>query len=259
MRPLLVGLGRGGARILDWFLEQTWDKVAPETLAVDVDPNTLDDVHTKETVLIGEEYSLDQDERLTTSLVGTLVQDQFDQLESYLDDHSPRWIVTGLGGVFGGTAAPIVAREANKRDGQTFGVVSQPFEFESAERLDRATHARRRLGLYADDVFSLRLELILKYLSRDKVRPSELFGLANQVMSNLLYFLMTASLNGSKVDEEAVDRLRNLSRQQKQSVVLNSLAPGWRSSTGETTQEDSEAVDSTPFFKRLKKTFSQKE
>jgi cell division GTPase FtsZ len=226
MRPLAVGLGRGGGRILDWFLERVWDDVAPETLAVDVNPDHLAEVHAKETLLLGEN-SLDKDELLTPRLAGTLVYDEFNRLESYLTDHSPLWVVTGLGGVFGNTAAPILARQ--NRDRRTFGVVSQPFEFEPDGRLDRADRGQRRLELYCDEVFSLRLELILNYIARDEVRPSQLFKLANQVMGNLLYFLMKPVLDGSQADEEAVDRLRNVSSQQKQNILLNSLAPGWGS------------------------------
>ncbi|MFB6344218.1 MAG: hypothetical protein ABEK50_00390 [bacterium] len=253
MRPLVIGLGRSGGQILNWFLERVWDDVAPETLAVDVTEHHLDGLHNKETLLLGRDNPAADLKTLPTNVARMIVQDEMDRLRPYLGDHDPLWIVTGLGGSFGTEAALAIAGEAQKAGRKTFAAVSFPFDFEPDKRLEKAEGARDKLQLYTDETFCLRLQLIMNYLQQEEIEKWKVFKHANQVMSNLLYFLMTPMLRGSQTDLEALERLSNLSFMQKRNLLMNAFAPGWRKDWNDSPVAGECFDDSRPFWERIQK------
>ncbi|MCF8211214.1 MAG: cell division protein FtsZ [Rhodoferax sp.] len=93
------------------------------------------------------------------------------------------FITAGMGGGTGTGAAPVIARVAKEMGILTVGVVTKPFEFEAAKRMQNAEAGLAELEANVDSLIVVLNEKLLEVLG-DDVTQDEAFSHANDVLKN---------------------------------------------------------------------------
>ena len=93
------------------------------------------------------------------------------------------FITAGMGGGTGTGAAPVIARVAREMGILTVGVVTKPFEFESAKRMQNAEAGLTELEANVDSLIVVLNDKLLEVLD-DDISQEEAFAQANDVLKN---------------------------------------------------------------------------
>ncbi len=93
------------------------------------------------------------------------------------------FITAGMGGGTGTGAAPVIARIAKEMGILTVGVVTKPFEFEAAKRMQNADAGLAELEANVDSLIVVLNEKLLEVLGED-ISQDDAFSHANDVLKN---------------------------------------------------------------------------
>lgn len=93
------------------------------------------------------------------------------------------FITAGMGGGTGTGAAPVIARIAKELGVLTVGVVTKPFDFEGAKRMNNADEGLRELEANVDSLIVVLNDKLLEVYGED-ITQDEAFSHANNVLRN---------------------------------------------------------------------------
>ena len=91
------------------------------------------------------------------------------------------FITAGMGGGTGTGAAPVIARAARELDILTVGVVTKPFQFEGARRMDIAERGIAELELHVDTLIVIPNQNLFR-IANENTTFSDAFAMADQVL-----------------------------------------------------------------------------
>lgn len=95
------------------------------------------------------------------------------------------FVITCLGGKTGTEMAPVKAREVRESSAITIGIATLPFEFEGAERRERAAAGLRALAENTDALFVLNNNYLSKHCG--EMPATEAFALADEKMCDIIW------------------------------------------------------------------------
>ena len=129
----VIGVGGGGGNAVGNMYRERIEGV--RFLVCNTDAKALQDSPVPDHMQLGEGLGAGGRPEVGKRLAEThlsKIQEAFD------DNIKMVFITAGMGGGTGTGAAPIVAREAMKRDILTIGIVTIPFKFEGNKKIDQA-------------------------------------------------------------------------------------------------------------------------
>lgn len=91
------------------------------------------------------------------------------------------FITAGMGGGTGTGAAPVIASAARELDILTVGVVTKPFQFEGARRMDIAEHGITELEKHVDTLIVIPNQNLFR-IANENTTFSDAFAMADQVL-----------------------------------------------------------------------------
>ena len=91
------------------------------------------------------------------------------------------FITAGMGGGTGTGAAPVIAKAAREMGILTVGVVTKPFQFEGARRMDQAEHGLEELQRVVDTLIIIPNQNLFR-LANEKTTFTEAFAMADDVL-----------------------------------------------------------------------------
>jgi cell division protein FtsZ len=163
---LLIGTGRGGARIAD-IVSTTCAFPGLTVVAADTDLVTLGEVRVDRTLQLGEAWArgegcggdIDLAERAGTA--------SLEELRALLRDARMVFVTAGLGGGVGSTAPRLLARLGRECGVTTVFMVTTPFSFEGAKRSRLAQQALTQLRGESEAVIAVPNSLLFARLPPD--------------------------------------------------------------------------------------------
>lgn len=93
------------------------------------------------------------------------------------------FVVCGLGGGTGSGASPVVAELARDMGALTIGVVTMPFSFEGAQRMQIAEEAHAELSPKVDSIISIPNDKLLQMIDK-KTSLLDSFGMVDEVVKS---------------------------------------------------------------------------
>lgn len=175
----VVGIGGGGVNAVNRMIEIGLRGV--EFLAINTDAQAL--------LLSDADVKLDVGRELTRGLgagadpeVGRrAAEDHAEEIEEALAGADMVFVTAGEGGGTGTGGAPVVARIAKSIGALTVGVVTKPFGFEGARRLEQAEQGVARLKEEVDTLIVVPNDRLLEISDRG-ISMLEAFATADQVL-----------------------------------------------------------------------------
>lgn len=108
-------------------------------------------------------------------------EDSLADIADCMQDSHMCFITAGMGGGTGTGAAPVIARAAREMDILTVGVVTKPFQFEGARRMDIAERGIAELELHVDTLIVIPNQNLFR-IANENTTFSDAFAMADQVL-----------------------------------------------------------------------------
>ncbi|MBF8267138.1 MAG: Cell division protein FtsZ [Dehalococcoidia bacterium] len=181
----VVGVGGGGCNaVMRTMQERTVPGVA--YICVNTDIKSLDRVHGAKIIQIGERLTRGQGAGGNPVVGSQAAETDRAALKQALGRPDLVFITAGMGGGTGTGAAPIVADIAKKTGALVIGVVTTPFSWEGARRLEQAIAGVAQLREKVDNLIVIHNERLMELLNKDVSMEEALKRADEAVMHGVL-------------------------------------------------------------------------
>lgn len=176
----VIGLGGAGGNALNSMIR--FQKiVGVEFLAVNTDSQALSTLEVPNKVQIGEKLTKGLGSGGDPEVGLKAAEESADLIRDRLAGADMVFITAGMGGGTGTGAAPIVAEAAKSLGALTVGVVTKPFSFEGARRMENAVRGIQALHDKVDALIVVPNQKLLEIVERD-TSILEAFRLADSIL-----------------------------------------------------------------------------
>ncbi len=175
----VVGVGGGGCNAVDRMIENGVQGI--EFIALNTDKQALIRSLAQVTIQIGEKVTRGLGAGANPEMGQKAAEESAEEIQSAISGADMLFVTAGMGGGTGTGAAPVVAQIARKLGILTVGVVTRPFRFEGAKRMQNAERGIRELEQYVDSLVIVPNDKLLDIAS-DDTSIDEAFGLADRVL-----------------------------------------------------------------------------
>lgn len=178
-RIKVIGVGGGGCNAVNRMIDEGMHGVEFITVNTDAQALVMSKAQTK--VRIGDKTTRGLGAGGNPEVGKKSAEESSEELYEALKGADMVFVTAGLGGGTGTGAAPIVAQIAKEIGALTIGVVTRPFTFEGAKRLQNAEQGIARLKEHADTLIVIPNDRLLQIVDR-KATLQESFRTADDVL-----------------------------------------------------------------------------
>jgi cell division protein FtsZ len=175
----VVGVGGGGCNALDRMIEEGLQGV--EFVAVNTDAQALMLSKASTRVRIGEKLTRGLGSGGNSEVGKKAADESAEELYEVLKGSDMVFITSGMGGGTGTGACPIVAQISKEVGALTIGVVTRPFTFEGARRIQNAEGGITKLKEQADTLIVIPNDRLLQIVDK-RANLQDAFRIADDVL-----------------------------------------------------------------------------
>ena len=175
----IIGVGGGGGNAVNRMVAANVQGV--DIYALNTDKLAFRKSEVANKIIIGEKITKGFGAGANPQIGARAAEESIDEIKDILEGTDMLFITAGMGGGTGTGAAPVVARMAREMDILTIGIVTKPFNFEGARRMEQAEKGIAELAQYVDSLVVIPNER-LKLISTAKISLSNAFSTADDVL-----------------------------------------------------------------------------
>jgi len=176
----VVGVGGGGGNAVDSMVNSK-KILGVDFIAINTDAQALAANHAPLKVQIGREITKGLGAGANPDIGKSAAEESVEDMKKYLEGSDMVFITAGLGGGTGTGAAPIIAKVAKGLGALTVGVVTKPFLFEGARRMQNAEAGLKELKDKVDALITIPNQKLLDVVERG-ISILDAFKIADDVL-----------------------------------------------------------------------------
>ncbi len=177
----VIGVGGGGGNAVNHMLRSSIEGV--EFICANTDAQALKNTEVKSALQLGSNVTRGLGAGANPDRGAEAAIEDRDRIYESLEGADMVFITAGMGGGTGTGAAPVVAEVAKELGILTVAVVTKPFGFEGAKRMQIAEDGIARLSEHVDSVITIPNEKLLSVLGKT-TSLLDAFKAANDVLLN---------------------------------------------------------------------------
>ncbi|MFC1926037.1 cell division protein FtsZ, partial [Chloroflexota bacterium] len=174
-----IGVGGGGSNAVNRMVRA--DVQGVEFIAVNTDAQALMMSDAQTRIQIGEEETRGLGVGGNPERGRKAALTDIEQLRGAVSGAEMVFVTVGMGGGTGTGAAPVIAKLAKESGALTIGIVTKPFKFELARRMQQAEEGIDRLSDEVDAIIVIPNERLLA-LSGEQITVDNAFKMADDVL-----------------------------------------------------------------------------
>ncbi len=175
----VIGVGGGGCNAVNRMIDAGLEDVS--FMAVNTDKQALNGSKAESKLQIGQKVTKGLGAGANPEKGMQAAEENIDDLTNFMKGADMVFITAGMGGGTGTGAAPVIAKAAKELGILTVGVVTKPFSFEGARRMNHAEVGIKFLKKYVDSLVVVPNEKLLQMTTEE--RPIfEAFKMADEAL-----------------------------------------------------------------------------
>lgn len=178
-RIKVVGVGGGGCNAVNRMIAEGMNGI--EFIAVNTDGQALVYSQAETRVRIGEKVTRGRGAGGVPEMGRKAAEESSEDLYKVLKGRDMVFVTAGMGGGTGTGAAPIIAQIAKEVGALTIGVVTKPFTFEGAHRMQSAESGITKLKEQADTLIVIPNDRLLQIVDK-RASLQDAFSAADDVL-----------------------------------------------------------------------------
>ncbi len=178
-RIIVFGVGGAGGNAVDNMIEANLQGV--EFVVANTDAQALNRTKTDKRIQLGPDVTRGLGAGARPDVGAEAAEESIEEIVSYLEDAHMVFIAAGMGGGTGTGAAPVIARAAHDRGILTVGVVTKPFGFEGARRMQIAQSGLEQIRESVDTLIVVPNQNLFR-IANERTTFADAFRLADDVL-----------------------------------------------------------------------------
>ena len=178
-RITVFGVGGAGGNAVDNMIDKALDGV--EFVVANTDAQALQQSSASSKVQLGVKATEGLGAGARPTVGAAAAEESIEQIVDHLAGAHMCFITAGMGGGTGTGAAPIIAQAARELGVLTVGVVTKPFQFEGAKRMQQAEDGVEALQKVVDTLIIIPNQNLFR-LANEKTTFTEAFSMADDVL-----------------------------------------------------------------------------
>jgi cell division protein FtsZ len=175
----VMGVGGGGGNAVQHMVESGIEGV--EFMCVNTDIQALKHMQSKTTIQIGSSITKGLGAGADPGIGRQAAMEDRERIQEAIEGSDMLFITAGMGGGTGTGAAPVIAQIAKEMGILTVAVVTKPFGFERAKRMQLADQGIKELSSMVDSLITIPNDKLLPVLGK-QTSVLEVFMKANDVL-----------------------------------------------------------------------------
>ncbi len=180
-RIKVIGVGGGGGNALNCIATQGITGNV-EYIAINTDIQALKNSKATGKIQIGAKLTHGLGAGAKPEIGEASAQESKDEISEVIKDADMVFITAGMGGGTGTGAAPVVAQIAQEMDKLTIAVVTKPFKFEGAKKMEKAEKGIAAMLSHVDALIVIPNQNLLS--SGQKLTMRQSYALADEVLKD---------------------------------------------------------------------------
>lgn len=177
----VVGVGGGGNNAVNRMINSNIKGV--EFVAINTDAQVLKKSDATTKLAIGQKLTNGFGAGANPQIGARAAEESIDDIKKILEDADMVFVTAGMGGGTGTGAAPVVARLAREAGALTVGIVTKPFLFEGARRMDQALAGIKELRQFVDSLVVIPNDRLRQMPETPRITLQNAFAIADDVLS----------------------------------------------------------------------------
>ena len=175
----VMGVGGGGGNALQHMVDANIEGV--DFISANTDAQALQNITARTSLQLGSGITKGLGAGANPDIGRQAAMEDRERIQEVVEGSDMLFITAGMGGGTGTGAAPIVAQVARELGILTVAVVTKPFPFEGAKRMQVAQKGIKELGQYVDSLITIPNDKLLSVLGKN-VSLLDAFRAANDVL-----------------------------------------------------------------------------
>ena len=175
----VVGVGGAGNNAVNRMIDEKISGV--EFICINTDKQQLRTCKTDNIIAIGEKLTKGLGAGARPEIGEKAAEENIEEISEAIRDADMVFVTCGMGGGTGTGAAPVVAHAAKSMGILTVGIVTKPFSFEGARRMENAMSGIARLKDQVDTLIVIPNDKLLDISDRN-TRMTDAFRRADEVL-----------------------------------------------------------------------------
>ncbi len=176
----VIGVGGGGNNAVNRMIKTNIKGV--EFVAINTDRQALKKSNASIRLVVGEKLTNGFGAGANPSIGQRAAEESVDEIKGILQGTDMVFVTAGMGGGTGTGAAPVVARIAREMGILTIGIVTKPFAFEGARRMQQALGGISELSQYVDSLIIIPNDR-LSMVTDTRITLMNAFDVADSVLA----------------------------------------------------------------------------
>ncbi len=177
----VIGVGGAGCNVLNTLIESQ-QITGVEFIAVNTDAQALSVNKAYVKIPIGQELTNGLGAGADPEIGQKAAEESMDLIRTNIEDSDMVFVTAGMGGGTGTGAAPVIARLAKEMGALTVGVVTKPFKFEGAKRMENAERGIAELKREVDTLIVIPNQKLLE-ISDDNMSILDAFRVSDSILT----------------------------------------------------------------------------
>ncbi len=181
MKPKITvfGVGGAGGNAVNNMINKNLEGV--EFVVANTDAQAIEQSRSSRRVQLGGGVTAGLGAGMKPSIGREAAEETIDELIDHLNGVNMCFITAGMGGGTGTGAAPVIAKAARELGVLTVGVVTKPFSFEGAKRMQLAEDGLEELQQYVDTLIIIPNQNLFR-IATESTTIMDAFNLADDVL-----------------------------------------------------------------------------
>jgi len=177
----VIGVGGSGNQAVNRMIQARIRGV--DFIAVNTDVQALHHSHAPTKIHIGKTVTRGLGAGMDPDVGRRAAEESQNELRDVIKGSDMVFVVCGLGGGTGSGASPVVAELARDMGALTIAVVTMPFSFEGAQRMQIAEEAYAELAPKVDSIISIPNDKLLTLIDK-KTSLLDSFGMVDEILKS---------------------------------------------------------------------------
>ncbi|NQV46901.1 MAG: cell division protein FtsZ [Rhodospirillaceae bacterium] len=178
-RITVIGVGGGGGNAVNNMIAKQLEGI--DFVVANTDAQALSNSHAVNRIQLGVGITQGLGAGSHPEIGAKAAEEALAEIEAQLEGVNMAFIAAGMGGGTGTGAAPVIARAARERGILTVGVVTKPFQFEGAHRMQLAEEGLKELEEYVDTMIVIPNQNLFR-IANEKTTFADAFNMADEVL-----------------------------------------------------------------------------
>lgn len=177
----VVGIGGAGCNVINTMVESQ-QITGVEFVAVNTDAQALSVSKAFVKIPIGQDITKGLGAGADPDIGERAAEESLDAIKANLEESDMVFITAGMGGGTGTGASPLIAQVARELGALTVGVVTKPFHFEGAQRMQNAEKGISNLKKEVDALITIPNQKLLE-IADEKMSILEAFKVSDSILN----------------------------------------------------------------------------